>query len=47
MTADERGQLYMWDVERGAIAERLSGHTGDIDGLDVATDGRTLLTASI
>ena len=46
MTAGELGQLYTWDVERGAIAERLSGHTGNIDGLDIATDGRTLLTAS-
>ena len=46
VTAGELGELNVWDVERGAVAERLTGHTGGINGIDVAVDGRTLITAS-
>ena len=39
-------QVTVWDVSRGAIAERLGGHSGSIWGLDTSTDGRTGLTAA-
>ena len=47
VTADDGGELFVWDVERGAIAQRLAGHHSGIDGLDITGDGRTLITASI
>jgi WD40 repeat protein len=39
-------QVTVWDVSRGAIAERLAGHSGSIWGLDLSADGRTALTAA-
>jgi WD40 repeat protein len=40
------GQVVVWDVTRGAIAELLAGHSGSIWGLDLSSDGRTALTAA-
>jgi DNA-binding SARP family transcriptional activator/WD40 repeat protein len=40
------GQVIVWDITRGAIAELLAGHSGSIWGLDLSSDGRTALTAA-
>ena len=46
VTSAEVGQLFAWEVERGSIAQRFAGHSGDINGLDLTADGRTLITGS-
>jgi WD40 repeat protein/DNA-binding SARP family transcriptional activator len=42
VAADESGEIVAWDVARGAIRERFPGPEGDIHGLAVSSDGRTL-----
>jgi WD40 repeat protein len=46
VAADDSGEIVVWDVERGAIRERLPGPAGDIYGLAVSSDGRTLYSAA-
>ena len=38
--------MLVWSIERGTIAQRLSGHSDAIEGLDMTADGRTVVTAS-
>jgi WD40 repeat protein len=46
VTSGNDGQVIAWDVDRGGVAERFSGHSGEVSGLDVTADGRTLVTAA-
>ena len=46
MTSHDDGQLLVWDVARGELREPLRGHDrGDVWGLQIAADGRTLYSA--
>jgi WD40 repeat protein len=38
--------LYVWDVASGRIIQELTGHTGSINALDTARDGRRVVTVS-
>jgi WD40 repeat protein/DNA-binding SARP family transcriptional activator len=42
VAADDSGEIVVWDVGRGAIRERFPGPAGDVYGLTVSSDGRTL-----
>ena len=46
VTSDDTGTVFAWDVERGRIRERFSGHTGE-PALAVSSDGRTLYSAGL
>ena len=46
MTSGNDGEVTAWDVERGRIAERFTGQSGEVWGLDVTADGRTLVTSA-
>ena len=37
----------MWNVRRAAAVETLEGHAGQITGLAISRDGRTLYTSSL
>ena len=38
--------MIVWDVARGEISEELSGHRGEVWGLAVSPDGRTLYSGA-
>jgi WD40 repeat protein len=46
VASDDSGEIVVWDVERGAIRERLPGPVGDVYGLAVSSDGRTLYSTA-
>ena len=39
--------MIAWDVAAGAIRESFSGHTGQVWGLAISSDGRTLVSAGL
>ena len=47
VTSGQDGQVLAWDVDRRTIAERFTGHSRAVDGLDLAADGRTMFTGSV
>ena len=46
VASDDSGEIVVWDVERGAIRERFPGPAGDVYGLAVSSDGRTLYSTA-
>ena len=44
LVSSASGDIFVWDVERGTIRERLRGHAGEVPGLRVSRDGRTLIS---
>jgi hypothetical protein len=47
VTTGVDGRVIAWDVERGTIAQRFAGHTGEGWSLDLPGDGRTMITAAL
>ena len=39
--------MIVWDVARGETRDTFSGHSGEVWGLDVSSDGRTLYSAAL
>jgi len=46
VAADDSGEIVVWDVGRGAIRERFPGPRGEVYGLAVSSDGRTLYSVA-
>lgn len=44
VTGGADGEIELWDVESGALLDRVDAGTGEIDNISVASDGRHLLT---
>ena len=47
MTSGTDGDVIVWDVARGETRDTFSGHSGEVWGLDVSSDGRTLYSAAL
>ena len=44
---DQDGTVLVWDVDSGAIVDRLDGHATRVLGLAFSSDGKTLYTCSL
>jgi WD40 repeat protein len=46
VASDDSGDIVVWDVRRGEIRERFPGPAGEVYGLAVSSDGRTLYSTA-
>ena len=45
-SAPEYGSISLWDVERGQLLQKLTGHQGSVTSMVFSQDGRLLVSAS-
>jgi WD40 repeat protein/class 3 adenylate cyclase len=46
LTGDNKGVIYLWDLESGSVLRRLDGHTSWVTSLAFTPDGRQAISAS-
>ena len=47
ITAGQDDRVIVWDVERGEAGETLSGHSGQVTGLAISRDDKTLYSSAL